>query len=54
MSLMKRHFFNNNNIPVKFSIFYLITGIIGIISIDKFFNIYFTQLSHIDSTKFMN
>ena len=41
MSLMKRHFFNNNNIPVKFSIFYLITGIIGIISIDKFFNIYF-------------
>jgi two-component system, sensor histidine kinase PdtaS len=42
MSSMKKHFFNNNNIPVKFSIFYLITGIIGIISIDKFFNIYFT------------
>jgi PAS domain S-box-containing protein len=39
---MKKHFFNNNNIPVKFSIFYLITGIIGIISVDKFFNIYFT------------
>jgi PAS domain S-box-containing protein len=39
---MKRHFFNNNNIPVKFSIFYLITGIIGIISLDKFFDIYFT------------
>jgi two-component system, sensor histidine kinase PdtaS len=42
MSSMKKHFFNNNNIPVKFSIFYLITGIIGIISVDKFFNIYFT------------
>jgi two-component system, sensor histidine kinase PdtaS len=42
MSSMKKHFFNNNNIPVKFSIFYLITGIVGIISIDKFFNIYFT------------
>ena len=42
MSAMKKHFFNNNNIPVKFSIFYLITGIIGIISVDKFFNIYFT------------
>lgn len=42
MSSMKKHFFNNNNIPVKFSIFYLITGIIGIMSIDKFFNIYFT------------
>jgi two-component system, sensor histidine kinase PdtaS len=42
MSSMKKHFFNNNNIPVKFSIFYLITGIIGIISVDKFFSIYFT------------
>lgn len=42
MSSMKKHFFNDNNIPVKFSIFYLITGIIGIISVDKFFNIYFT------------
>ena len=42
MSSMKKHFFNNKHIPVKFSIFYLITGIIGIISIDRFFNIYFT------------
>lgn len=42
MSSMKKHLFNNKNIPVKFSIFYLITGVIGIISIDRFFNIYFT------------
>ena len=42
MSSMKKHLFNNKNIPAKFSIFYLFTGIIGILSIDKFFNIYFT------------
>lgn len=42
MSSMKKHFFNNNNIPMKFSIFYLITGIICILSVDRFFNIYFT------------
>ncbi|NCB11419.1 MAG: PAS domain S-box protein [Erysipelotrichia bacterium] len=42
MSSMKKHFFNNKNIPAKFSIFYLIAGIIGIIFLDKFLNIYFT------------
>lgn len=49
MSLMKRHFseklikkyfFNNKYIPVKFSIFYLLSAIIGIASINKLFTIY--------------
>ena len=49
MSLMKRHFseklikkyfFNNKYIPVKFSIFYLLSAIIGIASINKLFIIY--------------
>ncbi|MDD2895431.1 MAG: histidine kinase dimerization/phosphoacceptor domain -containing protein [Aliarcobacter sp.] len=49
MSLMKRHFseklikkyfLNNKYIPVKFSIFYLLSGIIGIASINKLFIIY--------------
>jgi PAS domain S-box-containing protein len=39
---MKRRIFDNKNIPTKFSIFYLIVGIIGIICIDRFLNIYFT------------
>ena len=39
---MKKHFFNNKNIPAKFSIFYLIMGVIGIIFLDRFLNIYFT------------
>ncbi len=42
MSSMKRRIFDNKNIPTKFSIFYLIVGIIGIICIDRFLNIYFT------------
>lgn len=42
MSSMKKHFFNNKNIPAKFSIFYLIMGVIGIIFLDRFLNIYFT------------
>lgn len=42
MSSMKKQFFNNKNIPAKFSVFYLIAGIIGIIFIDKFLTIYFT------------
>ena len=50
MSLMKRHFFNNKNIPTKFSVFYLIVGVIGIISIDRFFNIYFTYNKIEDNT----
>jgi PAS domain S-box-containing protein len=41
MGSMKKHFFNNKNIPAKFSVFYLITGIVGIICIDRFFSIYF-------------
>ncbi len=49
MSLMKRHFseklikkyfLNNKYIPVKFSIFYLLSAIIGIASINKLFIIY--------------
>ena len=49
MSLMKRHFseklikkyfLNNKYIPVKFSIFYLVSAIIGIVSINKLFIIY--------------
>jgi PAS domain S-box-containing protein len=47
---MKRHFFNNKNIPTKFSVFYLIVGVIGIISIDRFFNIYFTYNKIEDNT----
>lgn len=43
MSSMKKHFFNNNHIPTKFSIFYLVSGIIGIISLDKLFTIYFAN-----------
>lgn len=42
MSLMKRKLLNNKNIPTKFSIFYLIIGILGIVFFDKFINIYFT------------
>ena len=49
MSLMKRHFseklikkyfFDNKYTPVKFSLFYLLSGIIGIASINKLFIIY--------------
>jgi len=38
---LKKHLFNNKNIPVKFSIFYLLTGIFGILSLDKFIKIFF-------------
>jgi PAS domain S-box-containing protein len=38
--LIKKYFFNNKYIPVKFSIFYLLIGIIGIVSINKLFIIY--------------
>ena len=41
MSLRKQHFFNSKNLPTKFSIFYFIVGIIGIIVLDRFLNIYF-------------
>ncbi len=41
MSSLKKYFFNNKNIPAKFSIFYLLTGIFGIISLDKFIKIFF-------------
>ena len=38
--LIKKYFFNNKYIPVKFSIFYLLSAIIGIASINKLFIIY--------------
>lgn len=41
MGSFKKHFFNNSNIPVKFSVFYLISGLIGIISLDKFIRVFF-------------
>ena len=41
MGSMKKHFFNNNNIPAKFSIFYLLSGIFGIISLDKLIKVFF-------------
>ena len=41
MSSIKKHFFNNKNIPVKFSTFYLISGIFGIVSLDKFIKVFF-------------
>lgn len=48
MSSMKKHFFNNKNIPAKFSIFYLISGIIGIVSLDKLFTIYLQNNQNIN------
>ena len=41
MSKLKKHFFNNRNIPVKFSLFYLFTGIFGLIFLDKFIKVFF-------------
>jgi PAS domain S-box-containing protein len=41
MSSLKKHFFNNKNIPAKFSFFYLLSGIFGIISLDKLIEIFF-------------
>jgi PAS domain S-box-containing protein len=38
---MKKHFFNNKHIPMKFSISYLILGILGIIFMHKMLDIYF-------------
>jgi len=42
MSSMKKHFFNNKSIPTKFSIFYLIVGVLAIIFINKGIDIFFT------------
>lgn len=56
MSLMKNHFskeltkkyiFNNEYIPIKFSIFYLLGGILGIIYINKLITIYTTDENHL-------
>ena len=41
MSSLKKHFFNNRNIPAKFSSFFLVSGIVGIISLDKLIKVFF-------------
>ncbi|MGB6329479.1 MAG: histidine kinase dimerization/phosphoacceptor domain -containing protein [Halarcobacter sp.] len=41
MNSIKKYFFNSNNIPVKFSIFFILSGVLGIISLDKFIKVFF-------------
>ena len=41
MGSIKKHFFNNKHIPAKFSLFYLLSGIFGIISLDKLIKVFF-------------
>ena len=41
MGSIKKHFFNNRHIPAKFSLFYLLSGIFGIISLDKLIKVFF-------------
>ena len=41
MGSIKKHFFNNKHIPAKFSLFYILSGIFGIISLDKLIKVFF-------------
>jgi two-component system, sensor histidine kinase PdtaS len=45
MSVNKKRFFNNKAIPTKFSISYILIGVLGILSIDKLVTIFFTHNS---------
>jgi PAS domain S-box-containing protein len=45
MSVNKKRFFNNKAIPTKFSISYILIGVLGILFIDKLITIFFTHNS---------
>lgn len=40
MDSKTKYFFNNKNIPFKFSAFYVLTGIVGILSLDKLIKVF--------------
>jgi len=41
MGLLRKYFFNNKFLPTKFSLFYIVSGVLGIISLDKLMTIFF-------------